>query len=110
MLRSNSGEQFQTPTSWLLSLVQSVSINGSSQNGHRRGLDGPDGPVQLVADLNKSLPNFKGYLQYGNEPSVQEALQDIFVSYIDCCLLMVSLLTGRTLREFPPFEFYLKLL
>jgi hypothetical protein len=87
-----------------------VSINGSSQNGHRRGLDGPDGPVQLVADLNNSLPDFKGYLQYGNQPSIQEALQDIFESHIDCCLLMVSLLTGRTLRELSPVEFYLTLL
>lgn len=87
-----------------------MSLRGSSQSSLRGGLDGPDGPVQLVADLNNSLPNFKGYLQYGTQPSVQEALQDIFVSHIDCCLLMVSLLTGRTLCELTSLEVYLSTL
>lgn len=77
-----------------------MCANGTSQISAKEGLDSPNGPVQLVADLNHALPRFDEDLQHGNELSVQEALQDIFVSYIDCCLSMISLLTGRTLCEF----------
>ena len=65
-------------------------------------LDGPDGSVKLVADLNNSLPDFNGDLKRGYELTFQgqEALRDIYGSYMDCCLSIISILTGKDLREY----------
>lgn len=79
---------------------QCVSGEGSAQRQIGHKLNDRDGPVQLIAELNKSIPNFESDVKYAGEPSVQEALQDIFETYIDCCLsIITTLLTERNFRK-----------